>query len=1089
MTTMSDDGERTCPLCAEEMDLTDQQLKPCKCGYEICVWCWHHIIDMAEKDDSEGRCPACRTPYDKERIVGMAATCERVVAEVNAEKRQKPQKSKPKTSAEARKHLSGVRVIQRNLVYIIGLPSNLSDENLLERKEYFGQYGKVLKVSIARPTSAAQQASNSNTFSVYITYAREDEAIRCIQAVHNFALEGKPLRACFGTTKYCHTWLRNMTCSNPDCLYLHDIGSQEDSFTKDEIISAYTRSRVPQIASSNLQRRSGSVLPPPADDFYIDGTVSSKHMVKGAPANSSSQVKVSLPGNISVAKPTVLPAAASWGTRVSNCRQPAASVACSQSPAKQKADINNAPALISSVVANTRQNSAWHDDVVSASKASEGRNGASSVCRSRPLEQLNPSIDGDSMKSLSDLSSEALDVNSVSVASAWDDDETTIYKAPEEKHMKLHVGRSGPLECLDSTVVRDYGQHGSDLSLEPVLDADYSAETTMNSSSDSLPPASKDVDRGVTAPRSRKFLHNASEGLIGQSSSSTSGSIAAVGGTANSGNGQDASLMLPSINIDNQSNRILHQNSVVAPLSVGIPVSTSLRLQQCQKELVVKNDSLTLLDDASLMVDVNSTRESVCSSPEYKQFAPCTIKQSEGVALSSDDQNHEYSDISSQSPWSYLHQTTCRSSINSWNNEPESLNPIGNGLTKSVPLESDGGFLEREKESILPNGHIHNGVIRSNHRMESDISSLKDKVNCLEISSSSNAIDETSNVDTGESSIISDILALDFDPWGDCSASDSLVSMLRETDKQEGSFKLSNSWKIQNNNESRFSFARHENQLSSSEHSFADHSQKLSSSSCYSYGESFQDGLLLNGLAAPTSFASSNSTISADKVAGGSRAKISAPPGFSVRSKAPPPGFSSHDRFDLVHDMQYSENYLNSISLSNQYQPHFIENTSDVEFYDPAILAVGKGRVPLGVNNSGVGLPLAYPVQTSTSETDPRLQLLLQQPITAQHDLRIPDHFSDRFFLSNDSYMPSRILAHNVSSVSPLAPMSFQQPRNPHVQNQWNGWTDAQAGNGVSIADILRNESFGLHNYFPGNDEHKFHVPSAADLYNRSFGM
>ncbi|KAM0953252.1 putative transcription factor C3H family [Dioscorea sansibarensis] len=1086
---MSDDGERTCPLCAEEMDLTDQQLKPCKCGYEICVWCWHHIIDMAEKEDSEGRCPACRTPYDKERIVGMAATCERVVAEVNAEKRQKPQKSKPKTSAEARKHLSGVRVIQRNLVYIIGLPSNLSDENLLERKEYFGQYGKVLKVSIARPTSAAQQAPNSNTFSVYITYAREDEAIRCIQAVHNFALEGKPLRACFGTTKYCHTWLRNMTCSNPDCLYLHDIGSQEDSFTKDEIISAYTRSRVPQIASNNLQRRSGNVLPPPADDFYIDGTVSSKHTVKGAPANSSSQVKVSLPGNISVAKPTVLPAAASWGTRVSNCRQPAASIACSQSPAKQKADLNSAPALISSVVVNTRQNSAWHDDPVSTSKASEGRNVASSVGSSRPLEHLNPSIDGDSMKSLSDVSSEALDVNSVSIASAWDDDETTIDKVPEEKHVKLHIGSSGPFEHSESSVVRDYRQPGSDLSSEPVLDADYSAEIAMNCSSDSLSPDSKDVDRGVAAPRSRKFLHSASEFLIGQSSSLSSGSIAAVGGTADGGNGQDASLMLPSINVDNQSNTILHQNSVVASPSVGIPVSTSLRLQQCQKELVVKNDSLRLLDDASLMVDANSTRESVCSSPEYKQVAPSTIKESEGVALSSDNKKNEYSDISSQAPWSYLYQTSITSSINSWNNGPESLNPIGNGLTKSVALEAVGGFLERENESILPNGCIRNGAIRSNHRMESDISSLKDKVNCLEISSSSNVIDETSNVDTGESSIISDILALDFDPWGDCSsASDSLVGMLREADKQEGPFKLSNSWKIQNN-ESRFSFARHENQSSSSGHSFADHSKKLSSSSCYSYGESFQDGLLLNGLAAPTSFGSSNSTISSDKVAGGSRAKISAPPGFSVRSKAPPPGFSSHDRFDLAHDMQYSENYLNSISLSNQYQPHITENTSDVEFYDPAILAVGKGRVPLGVNNSGVGLPLAYPVQTSTSETDPRLQLLLQQPIAAQQDLRIPDHFADRFFLSNDSYMPSRILAHNTSSISPLAPMSFQQPRTPHVQNQWNGWTDVQAGNGIVIADILRNESFGLHNYFPGNDEHKFHVPSAADLYNRSFGM
>jgi len=34
---MSDDGDHTCPLCAEEMDITDQQLKPCKCGYDVRV--------------------------------------------------------------------------------------------------------------------------------------------------------------------------------------------------------------------------------------------------------------------------------------------------------------------------------------------------------------------------------------------------------------------------------------------------------------------------------------------------------------------------------------------------------------------------------------------------------------------------------------------------------------------------------------------------------------------------------------------------------------------------------------------------------------------------------------------------------------------------------------------------------------------------------------------------------------------------------------------------------------------------------------------------------------------------------------------
>jgi len=38
---MSDEGEKTCPLCAEEMDLTDQQLRPCKCGYEVCsIFFW-----------------------------------------------------------------------------------------------------------------------------------------------------------------------------------------------------------------------------------------------------------------------------------------------------------------------------------------------------------------------------------------------------------------------------------------------------------------------------------------------------------------------------------------------------------------------------------------------------------------------------------------------------------------------------------------------------------------------------------------------------------------------------------------------------------------------------------------------------------------------------------------------------------------------------------------------------------------------------------------------------------------------------------------------------------------------------------------
>ncbi|XP_057721941.1 uncharacterized protein LOC130935999 isoform X1 [Arachis stenosperma] len=318
---MCDKGGKSCPICTEEMDLTDQQLKPCKCGYEICVWCWHHIMEMSEKDGTGGRCPACRVPYDKERIVAMAANCQRLVAEMNSKHRKKMQKLKSK-STEGRKHLTDVRVIQRNLVYIIGLALNLADEDLLQRKEYFGRYGKVMKVSISRTASGIIQHSANNSCCVYITYSKEAEAIRCIQSVHCFVLEGRPLRACFGTTKYCHAWLRNVPCSNRDCLYLHDYGSQEDSFTKDELVLAFARSRVQQIigATNNLHRRSGCVLPPTEDDpRHMSST--SKLISKSSLDKIENQIKASCSGSGTMTSPAP-PAVTSWVMRVSGSLPP-----------------------------------------------------------------------------------------------------------------------------------------------------------------------------------------------------------------------------------------------------------------------------------------------------------------------------------------------------------------------------------------------------------------------------------------------------------------------------------------------------------------------------------------------------------------------------------------------------------------------------------------------------------------------------------------------------------------------------------------------------------------------------------------------
>ena len=43
--------------------MTDRNFRPCKCGYQICLFCYRHI-----KEDLNGLYPACRTPYDEKNV-------------------------------------------------------------------------------------------------------------------------------------------------------------------------------------------------------------------------------------------------------------------------------------------------------------------------------------------------------------------------------------------------------------------------------------------------------------------------------------------------------------------------------------------------------------------------------------------------------------------------------------------------------------------------------------------------------------------------------------------------------------------------------------------------------------------------------------------------------------------------------------------------------------------------------------------------------------------------------------------------------------------------------------------------------------
>jgi len=76
------------------------------------------------------------------------------VQKLKVEKRQKDQQRKQKVT-ESRQHLAAVRVVQRNLVFVVGLPPRLADGDILKRHEYFGKFGKILKVVINPSNSYA----------------------------------------------------------------------------------------------------------------------------------------------------------------------------------------------------------------------------------------------------------------------------------------------------------------------------------------------------------------------------------------------------------------------------------------------------------------------------------------------------------------------------------------------------------------------------------------------------------------------------------------------------------------------------------------------------------------------------------------------------------------------------------------------------------------------------------------------------------------------------------------------------------------------------------------------------------------------
>ena len=129
-------------------------------------------------------------------------------------------------------YLKNSRVVKKNLVYVIGLHKDHSDEKVLMTPEALLKYGDIQKIVPNSDKPFNRESEDQKLYSAYITFTEEAAAALAIIALTKFEYKNVPVKANFGMTKYCSYFLKGGECLNPDCLFLHKFAEKEDTYSK-----------------------------------------------------------------------------------------------------------------------------------------------------------------------------------------------------------------------------------------------------------------------------------------------------------------------------------------------------------------------------------------------------------------------------------------------------------------------------------------------------------------------------------------------------------------------------------------------------------------------------------------------------------------------------------------------------------------------------------------------------------------------------------------------------------------------------------------------------------------------------------------
>ena len=149
---------QVCPMCSGVLKPIETKFKICSCGYQVCALYRYHsrfVTGAWERSCTKATTAQTVSSLTQNVLFTWCIRCFQVLHRGNSSESQNSEGCSlisdrehhgSELSSEKIQYLQNIRIIQKNLVYIIGLAPSLANESLLRSYSFFGKYGKIKKI-------------------------------------------------------------------------------------------------------------------------------------------------------------------------------------------------------------------------------------------------------------------------------------------------------------------------------------------------------------------------------------------------------------------------------------------------------------------------------------------------------------------------------------------------------------------------------------------------------------------------------------------------------------------------------------------------------------------------------------------------------------------------------------------------------------------------------------------------------------------------------------------------------------------------------------------------------------------------------